>query len=676
MMNHQLNQLLNNPQTPDNCFPFQKVNSADFIPAIEEAILLAEKNISIIENLETPTFENTIEALELSSLALDKVTTLFYNLYHACADDNIEQAAGAISEKLAEHSNNIQLSEKLFAQIKKVYDQNLSLNNEQQKLLEETYKSFTRNGALLNNDKKNTLRKIDQELASIGPQYSNNILKATHSFKLNITNKEDLKGLPETSIETAKQEASKNKQEGWTFTLQAPSYLPFMKYLENRSLREQMWMAFNSKALSGEFSNRENCKRIAELRNQRAQLLGFPTHAHFVLEKRMAKKPETVFNFIDELKTPSLSAAQKELKELSAYAKDHHNIDFEIQPWDFSFYSEKFKKHLFDISDQELRPYFPIDAVKKGIFIHGEKLYGLTFDKQEDVPVYHEDVEAYRVERSGEYIGLLYLDFHPRDNKQSGAWMTNYKEQGFNGSSVERPHVSIVCNFSKPTTETPSLLTFYEVQTLFHEFGHALHSLLSNCYYTSLSGTNVLWDFVELPSQLMENWTYEKESLDLFARHYKTNEPIPNDLIKKLKDSSNFQAGYASTRQISFSLVDMAWHTDIANKNLDPIALEEEILGNFQLLPKIPNTNFSVGFSHIFAGGYSAGYYSYKWAEVLDADAFEVFKENGIFDKSTSEKFYNEILSKGGTDDPEKLYLNFRGQKPNSTALLKRNGLL
>ncbi|MCJ8276546.1 MAG: M3 family metallopeptidase, partial [Bdellovibrionales bacterium] len=642
-MAHKLIALLDSPNTPEQSFPFNEINSQDFEAAIDEAITMAKENVKTIEEQNNPDFKNTIEALELSSSALDKLTTIFYNLYHACADENIEKAAGAISEKLADYSNDVQLSEKLFAQVKDVYEQKLNLKPEEAKLLEETYKGFTRNGALLNETDKETLRNIDRELASINPVYSNNLLKATNAFKLNITDEKELEGLPDTAIATAKQEAEKNEQEGWTFTLQAPSYLPFMKYMKNRSLRQEMWMAYNSKALEGEFSNRELCQKIATLRNQRAQLLGFDTHAHFVLEKRMAKTPERVFTFLEELIQPSFKAAQKELEDLKAYAKEHHKADFDIMPWDFSFFSEKFKKHLFDISEQELRPYFPLEAVKKGIFIHGEKLYGLKFSKQTDIPAYHEDVEVYRVERGSDFIGLLYVDFFPRDNKRSGAWMTNYREQGFDGESVKRPHVSIVCNFSKPTTDKPSLLTFYEVQTLFHEFGHALHSLLSDCHYTSLSGTNVLWDFVELPSQVMENWTYEKESLDLFAKHYETGEAIPAELVKKLKDSSNFQAGYASTRQVSFALVDMNWHSDIKNKNLDPVVVENEATKDIQLLPKVEGTNFSVGFSHIFAGGYSAGYYSYKWAEVLDADAFELFQEKGIFDAETAKSFYDQV---------------------------------
>lgn len=671
-----LNTLLK-PSTPEQSLPFDKIDSTQFEATIDEALQLSKNKVKAIEEQSSPNFENVIEALELSSVELDLVTGLFFNLYHACTNDNIDKTVGAISQKLAEHSNDIQLSEALFKQIKTVFENtdHSTLNSEQKKLLKETYESFTRNGALLNEGDKQKLREIDQEMASLSPQYSQNLLKATNAFHLNVTNEEVVKALPESVQEEAQEEAKKRNQQGYTFTLQAPSYIPFMKYMPDRELRQQMWTAYNSKALDGEFSNRELCQQIARLRSKRAQLLGFPTHAHFVLEKRMAKSPEKVLSFIEELKAPSLKAAKKELQELQDYIKTELKEDIEIQPWDFGFFSEKFKKHLYDLNDEDLRPYFPLKAVIDGIFVHGERLYGLNFKKQDSIPVYHPDVEAYRVEKAGQFIGLLYLDIFPRDNKKAGAWMTNYREQGFDGDSVKRPHVSLVCNFSKPTKDKPSLLTFNEVQTLFHEFGHGLHSLLSDCHYQSLSGTNVLWDFVELPSQIMENWTYEKESLDLFAAHYETGEKIPEELVKKLRDSMNFQAGYGSTRQISFSLVDLNWHSDISGKNLDPVAMEDEALKDVKLLPKIPDTNFSVGFSHIFAGGYSAGYYSYKWAEVLDADAFEAFLEKGVFNPETAKKFYDNILSRGGVEDPAVLYRNFRGKDPDTGALLRRSGL-
>ncbi len=669
--------LFKNNSNFDHAVPFDQIKSEQFQKAIEEGIDLARKRVTRIENETQPTFTNTIEALELSSQEMDQVTTVFFNLYHACTNSDIDKAVGEVSQKLAEFGNDIQLSEKLFKNIQSVKETTnpSDLNPEQLKLLNETFESFTRNGALLSNEDKEKLRTIDQQMAALSPQYSQNVLKATNAFTLNVQDKSEVQALPESVRATAREEAEKKGEAGWTFTLQAPSYMPFMKYMENRELRKEMWMASNTKALDGEYSNREICKQIAQLRNTRAKLLGFPTHAHFVLKKRMAKTPERVFEFLDELKAPSLKAAQKDLQQLQDFIKTELKEDIEVQPWDFAFYSEKLKKHLFDLSDEDLRPYFPLQQAIKGIFIHGEKLYGLKFEKRTDIPVYHEDVEVFKVTRQGDMIGLLYLDIFPRENKKSGAWMTNYREQGFDGDEVKRPHVSVVCNFSKPTADHPSLLTFYEVQTLFHEFGHALHSLLSDCHYSSLSGTNVLWDFVELPSQLMENWTYEKESLDLFAEHYKTGEKIPTSLVQKLNDSRNFQAGYASLRQISFSFVDLTWHSEIDGKDLDPVKIEDEATQDIQLLPKIPGTNFSVGFSHIFAGGYSAGYYSYKWAEVLDADAFEAFKEKGLFDQQVAKRFYSEVLSRGGVEDPAQLYRNFRGKDPDSSALLRRSGL-
>lgn len=661
----------------DQATPFDQIKSQEFESTIDQTMALARKRIEEIENQNQPNFKNTIEALELASHEMDQVTTVFFNLYHACTNPDIDQSVGAISQKLAEFGNDIQLSEKLFKNIKAVKEsaEASELNKEQKKLLDESFESFARNGALLSPEDKNRLREIDKELASLSPQYSQNLLKATNAFSLNITDESKVASLPESVKATAQEEATKRGEQGWTFTLQAPSFMPFMKYIKDRDLRQQMWMAYNTKALDGEFSNREICKKIAEYRNARAQLLGFPTHAHFVLKKRMAKNPEKVFDFLNELKAPSLKAAKKDLAQLQDFVKDHEKQDIDIQPWDFSFYSEKLKKHLFDLSDEELRPYFPLQQAIKGLFIHGEKLYDLNFEKTTEVPVYHSEVEVFKVTRKGEWIGLLYLDLFPRDNKKSGAWMTNYREQGFDGKEVKRPHVSIVCNFSRPSSAHPSLLTFYEVQTLFHEFGHALHSLLSHCHYTSLSGTNVLWDFVELPSQLMENWTYEKESLDLFAEHYQNHDKIPADLVKKLNDAKNFQAGYASLRQLSFSYVDMNWHTDIKGKDLDPVKVEEEATKDIQLLPKVPGTNFSVGFSHIFAGGYSAGYYSYKWAEVLEADAFEAFQQEGLFAKSVADRFYSEILSRGGVEDPAQMYKNFRGKDPDTGALLRRSGL-
>jgi peptidyl-dipeptidase Dcp len=670
--------IIKNSPHHDQALPFDQIKSKDFSASIDKALDLAKKNIEKIENQSSPNFQNIMEALELASIDLDRVTTLFFNLYHACTSPEIDQQVGEISQKLAEFSNDIQLSAKLFAQVKALHDQKdqLGLNQEQAKLLQNSYDSFVRNGALLNDEDKNKLRQLDQEMASLTPQYSQNILKATNAFRLTLTDENLLSALPDSVKASAKEEAEKKGETGYTFTLQAPSYMPFLKYMPDRSLRQQMWMAYNTKAVEGEFSNREICQKIARLRHSRAQLLGFKNHADFVLQKRMAKSPERVLQFLDELKKPSLVAAERDMQQLRHFAKETAGQDLELMPWDFSYYSEKLKKHLFDLNDEDLRPYFPLQSVIQGVFEHAKRLYGLDFKENKDIPVYHEEVTAYEIRRKGQEIGLLYLDMFPRENKKSGAWMTNYREQGFDGDRVRRPHVSLVCNFSRPTSSQPSLLTFYEVQTLFHEFGHGLHSMLSDCYYQSLAGTNVLWDFVELPSQIFENWTYEKESLDLFAKHYQTGEAMPPELIEKLNKARNFQAGYSSVRQLSFSYVDMSWHQDIEGRNLDPMVLEPEATAGLDLMPRVPGTNFSVGFSHIFAGGYSAGYYSYKWAEVLDADAFEAFKEEGLFNQSVAQRFSDEILSRGGVQDPAVLYKNFRGREPDSKALMRRSGFI
>jgi peptidyl-dipeptidase Dcp len=670
--------LLLNPATPYASIPFNQLEPQKFEASFDEAFAIARQRIQQIESEQNPNFTNIIEAMELASLELDHISSIFFNLYHACTNEHLDQMVGPISEKLAEFSNDIQLSPQLFKQVREVYQQKdqLSLNREQIKLLQDTFEGFTRNGALLDDEDKQKLRELDKQLASLSPQYSQNLLKATNAYRINIDDEKLVAALPSSVKAAAREEAQQKGEAGWTFTLQAPSYIPFMKYMPERSLREQMWKAYNSKALVGEFSNRELCGQIARLRFQRAQLLGFKNHADFVLQKRMAKSPERVGQFLDELKQPSLTAARRDIDELKAFISTILQENVVLMPWDFAYYSEKMKKHAYDIDDEELRPYFPVDKVVEGVFLHGKKLYDLDFNLSSKVPVYNDDVDVFEVTRQGEFIGLLYIDLYPRENKKSGAWMTNYVDQGFDGKEVRRPHVSIVCNFTRPVGDQPSLLTFNEVQTLFHEFGHALHSLCSHCHYRSLAGTHVLWDFVELPSQIMENWTYEPESLSLFARHYQTGEVIPQKLIDKLNKARLFQEGYASLRQISFSLVDLKWHQDIEKQNLDPVALEDEVLGEVQLLPRIEGTNFSVGFSHIFAGGYSAGYYSYKWAEVLDADAFEAFKEAGIFNPQVANQFYREILSRGGVEDPGQLFKNFRGREPDSQALLRRSGFI
>jgi len=665
---------------PLGATPFSSLKADDYLPAIEEALKSALEDFEKIKtNPEAPSFENTIEALEFLGQDAERVSTIFFNLVHACTTPELDALAPEISQKLAEYSNDIQLDEQIFARIETVYNQrdSLGLNPQQMKLLVDAYKDFSRNGAHLKGADKEKLREIDNKMAKIGPEFGQNLLKATNAFSLNVTDEASISALPMSARQSAKEEAEKKNQKGWTFTLNAPSYVPFLQYMPDRKLRETLWMASNTKAFADEYSNQELCKQIATLRAERAQLLGYKSHAHFTLERRMAKTPEEVQQFLNDLKKPAIVAAEKEVADLQAFVKNELKDDISLMPWDFAFYSKKYKEHLFNFDEEELRPYFPLESAIQGIFIHGEKLYGLSFEKT-DIPTYHEDVNAYEVKRQGKHVGLLYLDFFPRDNKRSGAWMTNYQDQGFNGKEIQNPHVSLVCNFTKPAGDTPSLLTFNELQTLFHEFGHGLHSLLSNCHYPSQSGTNVMWDFVELPSQVMENWTYEKEALDLFAKHYKTGESLPQDLVDKLKASAKFQAGFGTTRQLSFSSVDLNWHSLEKNhgKDLSPQKMEDEAMKDFRVLPAVPGTNFSVGFSHIFAGGYSAAYYSYKWAEVLDADAFEYFKDEGIFNPTVATKFYDEVLSKGGTDDPMTLYKNFRGRPPKVEALLKRSGLL
>lgn len=669
------------PTQFDEAFPFDDIKPEHFIPATEKAITQAKEALSkITQNPSSPSFENTIVALEEADSFLDSVLTVYKNLYIAQATTAIQNLASKIFSLSAEYESYKSLNQDLFDRINKLYNQkeSLGLTSEDQMLLDKYYKYFIRNGALLNEQEKTILKKIDQELATLSPRFSENVLKVTQDYFLEITNSQDLKGLPPSSIEMAKEEAKKkSKPESWVFTLQAPSYTPFLQYCENSQLREQLWKANSRKAVQGDNSNQEIILKVVELREQRAQLLGFKTHSHFVLEERMAKNPETVLNFIESLRLPSASSAKKEFEELKDFALKNYSHS-PLQPWDMSYFSEKLKESKFSFNEEELRPYFSLENVIQGVFLHAEKLFNLKFIQRNDIPKYHPEVTTYEVKDSitDEYIGLFYTDFFPRDEKKGGAWMTAFREQGLQKSQIKRPHISIVCNFTQPTQQQPSLLTLREVETLFHEFGHALHGLLSKCKYRSLSGTNVYWDFVELPSQIMENWVTEKEALDLFAKHYKNQNPMPDSLIKKVKDSNKFQSGIASLRQIQLAYLDMKWHLTPRTEIQDVLAFENHVTQGLRLFDPQPSANISCSFSHIFAGGYSSGYYSYKWAEVLDADAFDLFKQNGIFDKQTAQKFKENILMKGGTEHPEKLYLQFRGQKPNPQSLLKRSGLI
>lgn len=665
---------------PHGAIPFHLLPPENFVSLIEKGIAESQATIAAIKNQkESPTFKNTIEALEFSGLTLDRTSSVFFNLLNCCSNPTLEEASDKISSLLATFSNDIQLDEVLFSRIKHVYDnrENENLNREQHMLLKKYYEDFVRNGARLSAEDKVKLRAIDGEQAQLAPKFGQNLLKATNAFTMLIEKKEDLAGLPESAISAAREMAKeKGHAEGWMVSLHAPSFIPFMTYASNRELRKKLWTAYNQRSFAGtENSNKELCENIARLRAERAILLGYKTHADFVLSRRMAATTKTVYDFLDNLLDPSLKAAQKEVNDLKKFAGNE--LTDEFMPWDFSYYSEKMKESLFNYSEEDLRPYFKLDNVMLGVFEHARKLFGLRFSEAPQVPVYHPDVKVYEVSDDNGYVGLLYFDLFPRENKRGGAWMTTFLDQGStDGKNIYRPHVSIVCSFTKPTQDNPSLLTFNEVQTLFHEFGHALHSLLSKCHYPSVAGTNVLWDFVELPSQIMENWSLEKETLSTFAKHHKTGEMLPDTLFNSLKASKNFLAGYASLRQVSFSLIDLAWH-DTTPQNIPKTdEVEEKVTANMRVMPRIPGTNFSVSFSHIFAGGYSAGYYSYKWAEVLDADAFALFKEKGIYNPEIAKKFRDEILSRGGTDDPAVLFRNFRGRDPDAQALLRRSGLI
>lgn len=674
------NPLLQKSLLKDEAVPFNLIQTGHFIPALEAAITEAKEKLNVLKNEKNLTFENTILALEQLSEKVDYVSSVYFNLFSAEANDEHQALAQKISPMLSAFSSDVSLDDQVFQKIKFIYDhrQNLNLSGEDLKLTEKMYKDFARNGALLNPEQKEKMRALDQELSTLSPQFQENTLKATNAFELWITDQKDLAGLPEGAIEAAALSAEAKGQKGkWLFNLQAPSLIPFLTYAENRSLREKMWRASTSKNFKDQFDNQDIILKIVQLKNQRAQLLGFKNYAEYALEERMAKNSETVFSFLEKLMTPSLQAARKDLDEVKSFRKELEGVD-EIKPWDFAFYSEKLKEKKYSFNEEELRPYFKLENVIEGVFEHAKRLFGLTFKAIDDIPVYHPDVKTFEVfeDDSQKYIGLFYMDFFPRETKKSGAWMTSYREQGLWSNQIKRPHVSIVCNFTKPTPTKPSLLSFDEVSTLFHEFGHALHGLLSQCKYKSLSGTNVYWDFVELPSQIMENWIKEKESLDLFAKHYETGAQIPSELVEKIKRSAHFQTGWMSLRQLSFGWLDMNWYSTDPSKITDLDSFETQVLEKFRLMPKEPGQNMSASFGHIFGGGYSAGYYSYKWAEVLDADAFEYFKEKGLFNKEIGTKFKNSILSRGGTVHPMDLYKEFRGREPDTTALLKRDGLV
>jgi len=677
---HETNTLLKVFRTPHEAIPFHELRLEHFVPAVNRGIELAQARLEAIKSDSTPaTFANTVLALETASEELDLATEAFFVLLSAHGTEGMHELAREISPRLAAFSSDLYLDAQIFARVKVVHAElaQSGLNPEQKRLVDKYYKAFSRNGALLDAVAKTKLRELDQEAARLQPAYSENLLKATQAYKLHVTDAQRLAGMPELVLESARQTAKALGKDGWVFTLDAPSFGPFMDYCADRALREEIAKASGARAYGGEFDNQGHVLRMACLRHERAQVLCFATHADFVLEERMAENPVKVKAFLSNLLKSAKPAAQREIQELRDFALEHGG-PAQLESWDFAFWAKKLKQEKFAIDDEEVRRYFRLEDVVQGAFEHARRLYGIAFHEVKDIPTWHPDVKAYEVsdEGSGNFVGLFYADFFPRPTKKNGAWMTPVREQGLFGGRVRRPHVGIVCNFSKPTESKPSLLTFQEVRTLFHEFGHALHGLLSDCTYRSVAGTNVYWDFVELPSQIMENWTVQKEALDLFARHYETGEKIPLALAKKLKDSDNFLTGYASMRQLGFAALDLAWHSADPAAVKDVVAFEDEALKETRILPKIPGTCLSCSFSHIFAGGYSAGYYSYKWAEVLDADAFELFLEKGLFNREVGESFRVNVLSKGGTEHPMELYKKFRGREPDPEALLRRAGLV
>lgn len=675
------NPFLHTYHTPHQTTPFNLIQLSDYEPAIREGMRIEDEEIkAITDNPEPPTFSNTVLALERAGQLLDRVTTVLFNLMSAETCDEMEAIAEKMMPELSEHSNNISLNEKLFERIKCVYTQRESLNltPEERRLLEKTYDGFIRNGANLSDADKETFRKLSMELSTLTLRFSQNHLKETNKYELVLTSEAELEGLPESIIEAAAHTAKEKGKEGWIITLQAPSYLPFMKYSSNRNLRKELYMAYNTQCTHrDELDNTDIVKQLVNLRMELAQLLGFTDYGDYVLRKRMAENSEHVYQLLNQLLDAYTPTAHKEVAEIEALAQEMEGKDFRLMPWDFSYYAEKLKNKKFNLDEEALRPYFELSKVKEGVFGLATRLYGITFRENKDIPVYHPDVQAYEVfDKDGSYLAVLYTDFHPRAGKRSGAWMTEYKEQWIdeNGNN-SRPHVSVTMNFTKPTAEKPALLTFSEVTTFLHEFGHALHGMFANTHFQSMSGTNVYWDFVELPSQIMENFAVEKDFLNTFARHYQTNEPIPEELVKRIVDASNFNVAYACLRQVSFGLLDMAWYTRRTAFDGDVKEYEKASWTRAQILPQIDETCMSVQFGHIMSGGYSAGYYSYKWAEVLDADAFSVFKEKGIFNTEVAQSFRDNILSKGGTEHPMTLYKRFRGQEPTIDALLIRNGI-
>ncbi|MCZ2082965.1 MAG: M3 family metallopeptidase [Flavobacteriales bacterium] len=666
------NPLLQTFTTKYQSAPFNDIKEEHFLPAFQELIKISEKEIDeIVNNKEEPSFENVIEALAFSGEKLEVVSGIFFNLNSAETNDEIQKIAQEVSPLLTEFSAKISQNLPLFEKIKKVFDEKekYNLNEEQQMLLNETYKGFVRSGALLNDADKEKFKNISIELSKKSLQFGQNVLAETNNYFKHITNEKELVGIPEAILEQYREEAKERNLDGFVVTLQYPSFLPLMSYAENRELRKELALANGKKSFqNNEFDNQNLIKEIISLKQEKAKLLGYENYADYVLEERMAKSPVQVKSFLNELLEKAKPYAEKEIEELKKLAKAD-GIE-EMESYDHAFYAEKLRKQKFDIDDEELKPYFQLEKVQEAVFGLAKTLFGLEFKETTEIQKYHEEVKTYEIFEDGKFKALLYADYFPRKGKRAGAWMTSFKSQSIKNKENNRPHISVVCNFSKPTSDTPSLLTFQEVTTLFHEFGHALHGVLANTTYPNLSGTSVKWDFVELPSQFLENYCYEPEFLKTFAKHYQTGEVLPNEKIQKISDSKNFMEGYQTLRQIGFGLLDMEYHSN-PEKVGDIKTFEVEETKATNLYPSNPETVMSTSFSHIFQGGYSAGYYSYKWAEVLDADAFQYFKENGIFNPEIAAK-YKILLSSGGTKDPMELFKNFRGSEPKVESLLKR----
>ena len=673
------NPLLMESAAPFGAPEFDKIKNEHYLPAFEAAIAEAKAEIdAIVANPDEPTFENTIEAMEYSGETLNNVASIFYNLMEANTNDELQQIAEAISPMMTEYSMYVSLNPILFERVKAVYEkkEELGLEKDQMTLLEDSYKGFVRGGANLSDEDKELYSKWSEELSLTTLQFSKNVLAATNAYVLNITDEADLAGLPEFVKTMAAETASEKGLEGWAFTLDAPSYSPFLKYSEKRDLRKDIWTAYNTRAIGGEFDNTEIVKKIVDLRIKIANILGYETYADYALEERMAKSKATVTEFIKNLLEPSLPYAKKDVADVFAYAKKNGFEGERLESWDFSYWSEKYQQAEYSLSAEELKPYFQLESCIDAVFGLASRLYGISFHELDNVPVYHEDVKVYEVkDADGSHLALFYADFFPRASKRGGAWMTEFRGQSIQNGVEKRPFISIVCNFTKPTADAPALITHDELTTFLHEFGHALHGIFAEGRYGSLTGTSVSRDFVELPSQIMENWAFEPEYLNSFAKHYQTGEPISNELIDKVVAAKNYLAGYAQVRQLHYGLLDMAWHTLTELPSEGTVEFESKALAPYAVMPAVNGTAFSGSFSHIFSGGYSAGYYSYKWAEVLEADAFSLFKEKGIFNTEVAASFRENILSKGSTEEAAVIYRNFRGHDPQPEALMKKLGL-